>query len=308
MNDNDIEFMFYTRTLSEDYRVFSDDGSETLDYAENFAPIMELSNVESDDERSAVVFADGGNIYVGAFGLARGAKDRANRDIRFSFCIILPESKRGTAMRIFSRVKDEWKETGKAAGSLIEEIPVTRKDWKDRNVKGEDVRFDYRSFIQWLMSTSPKITQSPKAGYMLKYFADTGELKQIRTGKVSKEEEDMSGLRRNSYVQPERGKMPGILIAVAAILLFVVCVGLGIRCFTLQKELNEASTRANQAEEISKDLQKEISDLTEKLATVQESLNITAASLDIKTKEAEKWKAEAGRLKHQQGTTAAPKR
>lgn len=307
MNDNDIEFMFYTRTLSEDYRVFSDDGSETLDYAENFAPIMELSNVESDDERSAVVFADGGNIYVGAFGLARGVKDRANRDIRFSFCIILPESKRGTAMRIFSNVKDEWKETGKAAGSLIKEIPVTRKDWKDRNVKGEDVRFDYRSFLQWLMSTSPKITQSPKAGYMLKYFADTGELKQIRTGKVSKEEEEMSGLHRNSYVQPERRKPSVGWLAVACVL-FIVSSVLGVKLYTTSQTLYETQQKESDFKSKLERANLEISDLTERFATVQESLNITAASLDIKTKEAEKWKAEAGRLKHQQGTTAAPKR
>lgn len=297
MIDDDIEFMFYTRTLSEDYRVFSGDGNETLDYAEDFAPIMELSNLESDDERSAVVFSDGGNIYVSAFGLMRGAKDRARRDIRFSFCVILPESKRAAAMKIFSRVKDEWNETGSAAGSLIKEIPVTRKDWKGRDVKGENVRFDSQRFIQWLVNNDTKIAP-PKAGYMLKYFADTGELKPIRIGKVGKDEEDMSGLRRNSNVQQERRRSPRILLAVSAILLFVVCVGLGIRCFTLQKELNEASTRANHAEEISKDLQKEISGLKERLATVQESLNITSSSLDKANQEIEKLKKENENLRN----------
>ena len=185
---DNIDFMFYTRTLSEDYRVFADDGNETLDYAEYFEPITEIAQVKSDDERSAVVYTEDGNIYVAAFGLLRGAKDRARRDIRFSFCVVLPKSNMNSAMRIFSRVKNEWDETGNKAGSFIKERPITRKDWKGRDVKGEDVKFNHGEFLQWLVS-KPANIEPPKAGYMLKYFADTGEIVNIG----SKDEDEDSG-------------------------------------------------------------------------------------------------------------------
>ncbi len=185
---DNIDFMFYTRTLSEDYRVFADDGSETLDYAEYFEPITEIAQVKSDDERSAVMYIEDENIYVAAFGLLRGAKDRARRDIRFSFCVVLPKSKMSAAMRIFSRVKNEWDKTGEFAGSLITEIPITRKDWKGRDVKGEDVKFNHGEFLQCLVS-KPANIEPPKAGYMLKYFADTGEIVNIG----SKDEDEDSG-------------------------------------------------------------------------------------------------------------------
>ena len=301
MTDDNITFMFYTRTLSEDYRVFADDGTETLDYSEEFEPITESAEVESDDERSAVIFGDSGNVYVAAFGLMRGAKDRAGRDIRFSFCVILPESKRGAAMKIFSRVADEWDETGKAAGSLIKEFPVTRKDWKGRDVKGEDVRFDQRRFLQWL-SSKPANDALPKAGYMLKYFADTGKKAQIPIGKGRKEEdEDISGLRGRGYVQPKRRNW-------LAISLCVVCVGLGILCFVLQKNSNEALQRATRTEETLRLLSDDLGHAREEISSLEERLSTVQASLDIERKEAEKWRTEVTRLKRQQGTATPPKR
>ena len=145
-------------------------------------------------------------------------------------------------MRIFSRVADEWNETGEFAGRLIREIPVKRKDWKERDVKGEDVRFEYQRFLQWLTG-NPANIEPPKAGYMLKYFADTGETESIPTGRQHrKEDEDISGLHVRESQQPERIKWA----VISAALLLVVNAGLIL--FVLQKKSNEASQKATQAE------------------------------------------------------------
>ncbi len=183
MNES-IAFRFYTRTKSEDYRVFAGDGKEELNFAEEFQPILDIAQVD-EDEKSAVIYEDSGKVYVAAFGLRLSRQDRARRVIKFSFCLILPSENLQTAMRAFSRVVNEWDETAECASRLIEEIPVMRKDWQGRNKPGEDMRFDQRKFLQWLVS-KPASIQLPKAGYMKKYFADSGELIEIG----SEDEED----------------------------------------------------------------------------------------------------------------------
>ena len=185
--DDSIGFRFYTRTLSEDYRVFAGGGGEVLNYAEEFAPFIEIADVRSEDEESAVIFEDSGSVYVAAFDLLRDGFDRGGRIKRFSFCLILPAEKKAQALQAFSRVVNEWQATAKAVNSLIEERPAVRKDWKGRDLKGEDVRFDYRQFARWLESKPANIAP-PKAGVILKYFADTGEIFEIGT-----EDEDDSG-------------------------------------------------------------------------------------------------------------------
>ena len=77
--DDSIGFRFYTRTLSEDYRVFAGGGGEVLNYAEEFAPFIEIADVRSEDEESAVIFEDSGSVYVAAFDLLRDGFDRGGR-------------------------------------------------------------------------------------------------------------------------------------------------------------------------------------------------------------------------------------
>ena len=212
--DDGIEFRFYTRTLSEDYRVFADGGSEVLNYAEKFAPLIDIADVRSEDEESAVIFEDGGNVCVAAFGLCRDGLDRVRRVKRFSFCLILPAEKKAHALRAFSRVVNDWQGTADDVNGLIEEIPVVRKDWKGRDVKGENVRFDYREFVRRLVS-KPAAVAAPKAGVMLKYFADTGEICSIGT-----EDDDDSG---ESYTR-------WLMMGVLAVLIAVGC----LMCYFMQ--------------------------------------------------------------------------
>lgn len=178
MNDG-IIFMFHTRTTSEDYRVFENDGANVIPY-EEFEQFYVKAEIENEDEESAIIFADGGTIYTAAFGLRTGRLDIAGREIRFSFCAGLPEGKKGAAMRIFSRVINEWDNTASTVSKLIQEIPTTRRDWKDREKRGEDVRFDYGKFLHWLTEkpSDPKIKRVSK-NIMLRYSHEAGEVDMI---------------------------------------------------------------------------------------------------------------------------------
>ena len=287
--DDSIDFRFYTRTRSEDYRLFAGDGHDVMNYAEEFAPIQVMANVADDDEQSAAIFEDGGNVYVAAFGLRPGRQDRARRDIRFSFCVTVPGAKRSAAMRIFSRLKDEWDETGKFAGSLITEIPTTRKDWQGREKPGEDVRFDQRKFLHWL-TERPANVQAPRAGYMLKYSADTGETVPKRTGGPQRnEDEDMPGQHRREHVQPARRNW-------SAISLFVVCAALAAVCFMLHRNLSDTSASLQKAKEQARILSDDLGRSRVEISSLKTSLNITRQSLDKSRQEITTLKQEVDRL------------
>lgn len=295
--DDSIEFRFQTRTLSEDYRVFADGGEQTLNYAEEFEPLERVAGVESDDERSAVVFEDDGSVYVSAFGLKRNAFDRARREIRFSFCLILPSSEKRAAMRAFSRLVKEWDETGEEVSKLIREIPVPRKDWKGRDTHGEDVRFSYQAFYDnWLVEKSENYAL-PKAGTMLKWVVGTGEPVPQRIRKSTrKEEEELPGLYRKSYpLQTQKQKSSSrVWLAVLSILLILSCVMGGV-CYKKLLDTRKSISKMQQSEtaELKRRLEsadKEISGLTERVSTVQ-------ASLIIEKKEAENWKSKSEKLK-----------
>lgn len=218
-------FRFYTRTRSEDYRVFENDGANVIPY-EEFESFYVKAEIENEDEESAIIFSDGGTIYTAAFGLRTGRLDIAGREIRFSFCAGLPEGKTGAAMRIFSRVISEWDNTASTVSKLIQEIPTTRRDWKDREKRGEDVRFDFRKFLHWLTEkpSDPQIKFPPK-GMTLKYFSDSGELALIRDDDDESDGESYTGSRK---------KNP--LLIICAALALILCAGLGTWHFMRGRE------------------------------------------------------------------------
>lgn len=314
--DDSIEFRFQTRTLSEDYRVFADGGEQTLNYAEEFEPLESAAEVAYDEERSAVVFENDGSVYVSAFGLKRNAFDRAGREIRFSFCLILPSSEKQAAMRAFSRLVKEWNEAGEEVSRLIKEIPVPRKDWKGRDTHGEDVSFDYQKFFDWLVS-KPANYALPKAGAMLKWLADTGEPATRRMGKTPrKEDEEMPGLRGKPR-SPKRKSLPKVLLAVLCVLVLAlgaVCLKQRSELVDVRSKLDEVSRRLSETQKSEEDLKSkfesadaEIFSLKERLATAQTSLDVTTDNLDKERQESKKWKKEAERLKRQQGTGTSAK-
>ena len=303
--DDSIEFRFQTRTLSEDYRVFADGGEQTLNYAEEFEPLESAAEVAYDEERSAVVFENDGSVYVSAFGLKRNAFDRAGREIRFSFCLILPSSEKQAAMRAFSRLVKEWNEAGEEVSRLLKEIPVPRKDWKGRDTHGEDVSFDSQKFVDWLVS-KPANYALPKAGTMLKWFADGGEPAARRMGKSPrKEEEEMPGLR---YAPPKQKSSSKVWLAVLCVLVFLLCGGLGVSFWNMSQKLSEAQGSISKMQQSETELRSSLERANAEISSLKERLSTVQTSLDIEKKETEKWKTEAGRLKRQQGTTAAPKR
>lgn len=265
MNDG-IIFMFHTRTTSEDYRVFENDGANVIPY-EEFEQFYVKAEIENEDEKSAIIFSDGGTIYTAAFGLRTGRLDIAGREIRFSFCAGLPEGKTGAAMRIFSRVISEWDNTASTVSKLIQEIPTTRRDWKDREKRGEDVRFDYGKFLHWLTEkpSDPQIKFPPK-GMTLKYFSDSGELALIRDDDDESDGESYTG-----------GRKKNLLLIICAALALILCAGLGTWHFMRQNALKEAKLKREQELRV-------ITQAVQSVKTQIETLHIK--SQDTKLKEA----------------------
>lgn len=270
---DDVKFLFQTRTTSEDYRVLEDDGSTMIPY-EEFKPFYVKAEIENEDEQSAIIFENDGRIYTVAFGLRLGKLDRAGREIRFSFCVSLTEGEKRTAMRIFSRVVKEWSNTAETVSGLIREIPVSRKDWKGRDVRGEDVRFDHNKFLRWLTEkpADPKIKFPPK-GHVLKYFADGGELALIR----NEDDESDSG---ESYTGSRRKNRLPIICAVLAL---VLCAGLGFWGWKQSQELQGLYQKL-QTE------QQNVSELESKLANRDEEISGLKKRLADKEKEIESLK------------------
>lgn len=175
MND----FIFTTNTTNDDYRVFSDDGREIG--AENFERLYERTKITDDNGEFAAVFEEDGKIYLAAFNLIRGRKDRAGRSLRLSFCKIFPASEKDSAMRGFSRAVHEWDEMCRVAGELIEESPFTKKDSRGRERITDDVKFPHEDFLTWLTEkpSDPKIKRVSK-NIMLRYSREAGEVETIR--------------------------------------------------------------------------------------------------------------------------------
>lgn len=160
MNDI-IEFRFVTRTLSEDYRVFYENGSRQLGDIEEFAPIRKTGNIIPEEGPCAVIYEKDEKIFLAVSGMRRGKNDKAGRPIRFSFCKIYQRNNqnyRERAWNAFVKIITEWEAAENEISedkqpSLIKIIPVTRSS----GIHGEDLDFNERAFIDWLENSSLKI-------------------------------------------------------------------------------------------------------------------------------------------------------
>lgn len=159
MNDS-IEFRFVTRTLSEDYRVFYDNGFKQLGDIEEFAPIRKTGNIIPEEGPCAVLYEKDEKIFLAVSGMRRGKNDKAGRPIRFSFCKIYQRNNqnyRERAWNAFVKIITEWEAAENEISedkqpSLIKIIPVTRSS----GIHGEDLEFDEGVFIDWLENSSPR--------------------------------------------------------------------------------------------------------------------------------------------------------
>ena len=160
MNDG-IEFRFVTRTLSEDYRVFYDNGRKQLGDIEEFAPVRKIGSIIPEEGPCAVLFEQDGKIFLAVSGMRRGQKDKAGRPIRFSFCRIYQKNNqtyRERAWNAFARIITDWEAAENEISEdrqppLIKIIPVTRASGS----YGEDVEFDEKEFMDWLENSTSRI-------------------------------------------------------------------------------------------------------------------------------------------------------
>ena len=228
-------FRFYTRTRSEDYRVFADKGRELRNKNDFLRLRDDIAGCRNEDDEGAAVFVDREMIHLVAFGFMRGDLDRGNRTKRFSFCRVYPKSQAGAALNALARIAEDWDGTAEFADSLIEEVPVMRKtefeDFKGREKHSEDVRFDRVRFLQWLDTPAvnpipPSYASALRAGNMLKYFRN--EIFPVPMGTENEEgDDDLPGLR-----DIEKENKPGKL-SMSIIFLCVLCVVFGIGCAML---------------------------------------------------------------------------
>ena len=269
-------FRFYTRTRSEDYRVFADEGRE-LRNKNDFLRLRKIAGCRNDDDEGAAVFAEGEMIQLVAFGFMRGDLDRGNRRKRFSFCRVYPKSQAGAALNALARIAEDWDGTAEFADSLIEEVPVMRKtefeDFKGREKRSEDVRFDCVRFLQWLDTPAvnpipPSYASALRAGNMLKY--SSGEIFPVPMGtEIEEGDDDLPG-RGNIKKESKPGKLPAIL----AVMLAVLCAVLGVWGW---KQFQESSR-------LSQDLrteQQKVSELRSELASRDNEISgLTKSSPD----------------------------
>ncbi len=146
MNDS-IDFRFVTRTLNEDYHVYSDDGRIILSDQMEFAPLRKKCAIMSEEGRCSALFEDNAKIFLVASGLSADRKDIAGRSIRFSFCKIFQCSglqDRENSYAAFIRLVTQWENTELKLQSLFRE-----------NEKG--VYFDQKSFMTWLQAERQSI-------------------------------------------------------------------------------------------------------------------------------------------------------
>ncbi len=290
-------FRFYTRTRSEDYRVFADEGRE-LRNKNDFLRLRKIAGCRNDDDEGAAVFVDREMIQLVAFGFLRGELDRANRDKRFSFCRVYPKSQAGAALNALARIAEDWDGTTEFADSLIEEVPVMRKtefeDFKGREKHSEDVRFDRVRFFQWLDKlTGSPVTQADisafRAGKMLRYYG--GEIFTETAGTEIEDDDEMPGLSSLPLREKNKlGKLPVILALMLAVLCAVLA-GWGWKqsheSLKLSQKLQELSQKlqteqqnvskleselASRGNEIS-DLKKILADKDEEIKSLTQKLN-----------------------------------
>ena len=139
----DLNFLFVTRTFSEDYRVYGAKGKETFSELMEFTPLRQKSRFTEDDS-GVVIFENRGGIFLFASGLKRDAKDASNRKIRFSFRMILGDKKQ--AIAAFAKMVAEWNVAEEQIHSLL----------KDKKVPGSELQasavyFDEDKFMDWLL-------------------------------------------------------------------------------------------------------------------------------------------------------------
>lgn len=244
-------FRFYTRTRSEDYRVFADEGRE-LRNKNDFLRLRKIAGCRNDDDEGAAVFAEGEMIQLVAFGFMRGDLDRGNRTKRFSFCRVYPKSQAGLvlALNALARIAEDWDGTAEFADSLIEEIPVMRKDpdfedFKGKEKHSENMRFDREKFFRWLDTPAGStVTQANisafRAGKMLKYFRS--EIFPVPMGTENEEgDDDLPGLR-DIEKENKSGKL-SIILAVLCVVLGIGCAMLGVWLKTELQNVSELESK-----------------------------------------------------------------
>lgn len=133
----DINFRFVTRTLKEDYRVYTNSGKEILSDIAEFAPLRKKCGILSEDGGCAVIFEDFNKIFLIVSGLQSGRKDFAGRAIRFSFCRIFQNGDKIEAYKSFMKAITQWENMQIEIQSLFQE-------------QHNDVFFDEKAFINWL--------------------------------------------------------------------------------------------------------------------------------------------------------------
>ena len=276
--------------------MFADEGRE-LRNKNDFLRLRKIAGCRNDDYEGAAVFVDREMIHLVAFGFKRGDLDRGNRTKRFSFCRVYPKSQAGLALNALARIAEDWDGTAKFADSLIEEVPVMRKtdfeDFKGREKRSEDVRFDRVRFLQWLDTPAvnpipPSYASALRAGNMLKY--SSGEIFPVPMGtEIEEGDDDLPG-RGNIKKESKPGKLPAIL----AVMLAVLCAVLGVWCWKQSQDLrteqrkvselrNELDSRGNEIFGLNESLtskDKKIEKLNKSLADKDEEIKSLTQKLN----------------------------
>lgn len=102
-------FMYLTRSYDEGYRVFINSGTRADDeISAYFDDLLKYSTLKDTGSSSAALFRLNGKIYLFARSMDTGRRDKDTRNILFTFCFELQAGEAATALKIFSRLVNNW--------------------------------------------------------------------------------------------------------------------------------------------------------------------------------------------------------
>ena len=145
-------FIFVTRSESQDYRVFVNGGADILSDGD-FSPLRKKGHISPEGHPCASIYEENTECYVIASGLKRNANISRNGTNTFTFCWIIPSSEKIKAYSVFAKIIREWDSLEKKINEegLIKEIPWEIKNEVGEPVEwGENINFNENELMEWL--------------------------------------------------------------------------------------------------------------------------------------------------------------
>ena len=271
--NNRTEFCFSTRTLTDDYKIYADNGAVTL-ASEYFSDYRRKCDATSDNQRVTALYEEDGKFYLAAFNVPTRRRDTSGRVISFSFCLTFLDNgadARREAQRAYLRLTNEKTEVMAKIDELFDE----RK-----------IYFDTLRFVEWLCFDDIKDVGSafgnddwPRKNFVLRSCEE--EVLPSLGGEVEKWKKqalDWKELAAKRKIKFVLSSFAAVAIAlVACSVLFLKSGASGVD--EMKRENLRLSNQLDEKKSEVKQLTAQIRSLNEQIDEVYANKNSTAADL-----------------------------